>query len=156
MASVHRISVSDGGVPKGAVERAAVGAEGLEGDRQNDRKHHGGPERAVCLFALEVIERLRGEGHPIGPGTTGENLTIEGLDWPRVVPGARLVFDGGVELEISSFTTPCATIRDSFTGLAFGRIKQADHPGESRVYARVIRGGALARGEGVRLVAAGE
>lgn len=151
MARVHQISVSNGGVPKLAVARARIGVNGVEGDRQNDLKHHGGPERAVCLFSLEVIERLRGEGHPIRPGSAGENLTIEGLEWPRVTPGARLVFDGGVELEIASYTKPCATIRDSFEGLKFARIRQEEFPGESRVYARVIREGEVVVGEGVRL-----
>jgi len=155
MARVHQVSVSNGGVPKLAVPLARIDIGGIEGDRQNDLKHHGGPDRAVCLFALEVIERLRGEGHPIGPGTAGENLTLEGLDWPRVVPGARLVFDGGVELEITSYTTPCATIRESFAGLRFARIRQSDHPGESRVYARVVRAGEIFLGEGVRLLEPG-
>lgn len=152
MPILHQISISRGGVPKLPVPNAVVGVEGLEGDVQKDRRHHGGPERAVCLFSLEVINRLRSEGHPIGPGTTGENLTLSGLDWSRVVPGSRLAFEGGVLLEIATFTAPCSTIRNSFTDLKFNRIKEAEHPGESRVYARVLRAGPIARGEEVRLI----
>ena len=72
---------AEGGVPKIPVGAARLGAEGVEGDKQNDLRHHGGPLRAVCIYSLEIIEALQGEGHPIGPGTTGENITISGLDW---------------------------------------------------------------------------
>ena len=67
-ARVHQISISDGGVPKHAVESARITSTGIAGDRQHDTKHHGGPDRAVCLFSLEVIDlpyveaaRARGE-----------------------------------------------------------------------------------------------
>ncbi|MBL8745732.1 MAG: MOSC domain-containing protein [Phycisphaerae bacterium] len=144
---VARINISRGGVPKAPVPRAGITVEGVEGDAQADRKHHGGPDRAVSLFSLELIEKLRGEGHPIAPGTTGENLTISGVDWASISPGARLRFAGGVELEITSFANPCATIRDSFRDLDSRRIKQEFHPGESRLYARVLKPGTIESGE---------
>ena len=75
---VHQVSLSDGGVPKRAVPAAQVTVEGLTGDRQRNRKIHGGPDRAVCLYSLDVIEALRAEGHTIGPGSAGDNLTIAG------------------------------------------------------------------------------
>lgn len=146
---VHQVSVSGGGVPKIGVPGARVFTAGMEGDRQNDTKHHGGPERAVCLFSLERIEQLRAEGNPIVPGSVGENLTIAGIDWAGVTPGGRFAFDGGVVLEVVSFTRPCSTIRDSFQGLEFKRIFQDEHPGWSRVYARVLREGRVTPGEGV-------
>lgn len=144
---ITQINISQGGVPKRPVPAAEVTPDGLSGDRHNDTRHHGGPERAVCLFSREVIDRLRAEGHPITPGSCGENLTIEGIDWSLVTPGVRFEFDGGVVLEVASYSNPCATIRDSFTGLAFQRIRQDLHPGESRVYARVVKGGTLKPGE---------
>ncbi len=148
---VHRLNVSGGGVPKTPVAGARVTREGIAGDVQGDRRYHGGPERAVSLFSLDVIVRLREEGHPIGPGSSGENVTVEGLDWTRVVPGARLVFEGGVVLEVASYCVPCGKIRPSFAGGEIRRIDQRDHPGESRVYARVVSEGALREGEAVRL-----
>lgn len=151
---VVRVNVSNGGVPKLAVERARVSRAGVEGDRQNDLEHHGGPERAVTVSALEIIESIRAEGHPIGPGTTGENLTVSGLDWSRVAPGARLVLEGGVELEVASYAAPCTTIAGSFIDGSSKRISEKIHPGESRVYCRVVAEGEVSRGEGVRLIAA--
>lgn len=151
MPHIHQISISNGGVPKLAVPSARITREGIEGDWQEDRKHHGGPDRAVCLFSLEVIERLRAEGHPITPGSTGENLTISGLDWATLVPGTRLTIGSdttGPILEIVSYTVPCSAIRGSFKDLAYKRIKQELHPGESRVYARVIREGVVRVGDG--------
>ena len=67
-----------GGVPKHAVETLRVTPTGCDGDRQNDLKHHGGPTRAVCLMLESVMKKLISEGHPIGPGTTGENILIQG------------------------------------------------------------------------------
>ncbi len=146
---IHQISISNGGVPKMAVRECRVLKDGLEGDWQHDRKHHGGPERAVCLFSLEVIERLRSEGHPIGPGTTGENLTVSGVEWKRAVPGARVLIGdrGNVELELVSYAAPCSTIRESFRDLDSRRIKEELHAGESRVYARVVREGLVQTGD---------
>ena len=148
---VVQVNVSKGGVPKLPVPSAHVTRGGLSGDRQRDLRYHGGPERAVSCFALEVIERLAGEGHPIAPGSTGENLTLAGLDWTAVRPGARLAFAGGVELEVTDFAAPCPTIRRSFEGGEYERISDKRHPGESRVYCRVLVEGEVRAGENVAL-----
>lgn len=88
---VHQINVSPGGVPKLPVPEAEVMLQGLAGDRQRNRRIHGGPRRALCLYSLEVIDLLRAEGHPIAPGTAGENITISGVDWSDLRPGARIL-----------------------------------------------------------------
>lgn len=146
------IHVSRGGVPKRPIPEAEVTPEGIRGDGHDDPSH-GGPERALCLFSLEVIERLAGEGHPIAPGTTGENLTIAGLRWGLVQPGVRLRI-GEIRVEITRYTTPCKTIRSSFRDGDFHRIHPARHPGQSRVYARVVRPGRVRRGDPVEILPA--
>ena len=145
------INVSRGGVPKRRVSGASVSLLGLEGDGQDDIKHHGGPERAVCVYSLERIHSLQVEGHPIDVGTVGENVTIEGIDWDLVVPGARLRVGNEVLLEIASFTDPCKTIKGSFIDGKFIRIAQKLHPGWSRVYARVLSEGPIRSGDPVQL-----
>ena len=150
---VHQVSVSKGGVPKLPVERATVDHLGLVGDGHDDKVHHGGPDRAVCLYSLDIIERLRAEGHPIFPGSVGENLTVSGLDWEQLRPGSRLRVGDGVLLEVTSYTSPCLTISGSFHDGRFSRISQKTHPGESRVYARVLRRGDVRPGDEVRLLA---
>ena len=149
MATVHQISVSNGGVPKTAVEQAVVTEDGVIGDSQKHKVDHGGPDRALCLFSLEVIAAFQGEGHPIEPGFAGENITISGLDWASIEPGASLAIGPQVKIEITSYTAPCATNAPWFLDGDFTRMLQGRHPGESRVYARVLKGGAIATGDEV-------
>jgi len=149
---IVQLSVSSGGVPKHAVETARVTTLGLEGDAHRNREHHGGPERAICLFAMEAIRDLQAEGHPLVPGTLGENVTVEGLDWTAVQPGARLQLGDEVLLEITRYTTPCFNIRPAFRGGDYSLVSQKRHPGRSRVYARVVTTGTLRRGDPARLV----
>ena len=144
---------SNGGVPKLPVESAAVSGQGMEGDRQRNRRFHGGPDRALCLYSQERIDALGAEGHPIVRGAVGENVTIAGLPWEDVRPGARLTL-GDVEVEVTSFTSPCANIEGAFLEGRFARISQKVHPGWSRVYVRVRRGGSLRVGDPVRLTPA--
>lgn len=151
-----QISTSPGGVPKTAVPEARVSWLGLEGDGHRDREHHGGPERAVCLYALEVIEALQAEGHPIRPGAIGENLTVQGLPWAEVVPGSVLRVGGQVTLQVTRYTSPCANIVDAFADRDHARVSQKRHPGRSRVYARVLSPGTVRTGDPVRLLAGAE
>jgi MOSC domain-containing protein YiiM len=44
---ITQLNVSKGGVPKLSVPSAQVRRDGLEGDAQVDRQHHGGPDRAL-------------------------------------------------------------------------------------------------------------
>jgi MOSC domain-containing protein YiiM len=148
---VHQINVSDGGVPKQPVFEAAVTAQGLAGDRQRNLKVHGGPDRAVCLYSLELIEQLQDEGHPIDPGSAGENLTLAGLAWEKLAPGQQLAIGPEVVLEITSYCAPCEWNARWFREGEYGRISQKKHPGWSRLYAKVLRGGLVRPGDEVRI-----
>lgn len=139
------INSSGGGVPKRPSMVALLNTLGIEGDRHVHRDH-GGPDRAICLYSLELITALQEEGHPIGIGTAGENFTVEGMDWALFVPGSRVAVGREVRLEVTAYTSPCKTIAASFTDGAFKRISQGVHPGWSRVYARVLSPGRAERG----------
>lgn len=143
-ARVFQLNVSPGGVPKRAVAHARLGELGLSGDSVDHPKIHGGPDRAVCLYSLERILALQEEGHEVFPGALGENITTVGLDFADLRPGDRLEM-GEALLEVASYTTPCSTIAAFLSGKP-ERIHHAKHPGWSRVYARVLRGGRLAAG----------
>ena len=136
------INKSAGGVPKVEVFTALITLRGVEGDRHADTKHHGGPDRAICLYSLEHIRALQEEGHPIYPGSTGENLTLAGVGWDLLAPGVSLDV-GDARLMVTSYTTPCRTIRESFDGHHISRISQKLHPGWSRVYAKVLHAGVV-------------
>ena len=148
---IVQISVSRGGVPKTAVPAARVATDGLEGDAHRFT-HHGGPECAVCLYPIESIRRLQAEGHAIEPGSIGENITVAGLDWSVVVPGSHLLLGAEVLVQVTRYTTPCRTIKDVFKNGEFSRVSQKDHPGWSRVYARVMVEGTIRRDDPVRLL----
>ena len=155
-ARVAQISVSAGGVPKCAVPAARVTRRGIEGDVQRNRRLHGGPDRAVCLFSLERIRTLQAEGHPIVPGSIGENVTLEGVDWEAIVPGVRLRLGAEVVVQITDYTAPCANITGSFRDRDVTSVSQRRHPGGSRVYARVLHEGGLASGDPARILSADE
>ena len=149
---IHQLNCSNGGVPKVAIHESRLTETGLECDWQADRRYHGGPERALCLYSLERIEELQAEGHPIFPGSTGENVTISGLDWTSIIPGARLALGDEVLVEVTGFASPCKTIAKSFRGGQFKRISHKTSPGYSRAYVRVLRTGRLAVGQPVRVL----
>jgi MOSC domain-containing protein YiiM len=148
---IAQLSVSLGGVPKQPVPAARVTRLGLEGDAHR-WEHHGGPERAVCLFSQEMIDALALEGHAIAPGTIGENVTVEGIDWSLVTPGVRLRLGAEVVLEVTRYTSPCYKIAPVFLGGDHGRVSQKLNPGWSRVYTRVLVEGSLRAGDPVRVL----
>ena len=149
---IHQLNCSRGGVPKLPVEEAQLTPTGLSGDHQRHPIIHGGPQRALCLYSLEVIQALQAEGHPIYPGSAGENVTIAGLDWVTLAPGRRLTLGDEVVIELTSYANPCRNIKSSFGDGKFKRVSQQQHAGESRLYARVIRTGRLAVGQQVRVL----
>lgn len=150
--TVASINISGGGVPKGRVSGSNLSRLGLQGDDQDDKVHHGGPDRAVCIYSLEKIEALKAEGHPIHPGSVGENLTVKGITWESMMPGVRLKIGDEVVLEVTSFTSPCKTIRRSFIDGRFVRISQKVNPGWSRVYARVLAEGDVQLGDRIEIL----
>ena len=145
------VNTSQGGVPKLPRYQALVTTEGLEGDRQRNLKHHGGPDRAVCLYSFDRIRELQQEGHAVSVGLMGENLTIMGLDWRRLTPGTRVQI-GEVVLALTAFTVPCKNLTSYFEGGEIFRVSQKVHPGWSRVYARVEQSGMVRLGDPVDIV----
>ncbi|MFQ5419437.1 MAG: MOSC domain-containing protein [Anaerolineae bacterium] len=151
-ARIFQLNASNGGVPKMPMRRAEVNLRGITLDEQADKQHHGSPEQALCLFSLERILELQAEGHPIYPGSTGENVTIAGLDWTAVVPGVRLRLGDEALVEITDYATPCHKIRRSFVDEDYGRLSETRHPGWARAYGRVLQIGRLHIGDAVSLI----
>jgi MOSC domain-containing protein YiiM/GNAT superfamily N-acetyltransferase len=154
-AGVVQVNVSPGGVPKLPVDEARVGRDGLVGDAHDHDAVHGGPHRAVCLFAIEAIERVRADGHPgMGPGAVGENVTTVGIELALLEIGTRLAIGGEVVLEISGPANPCDVIKGAFVAGRSGRISILLHPSDSRMYARVEREGVVRPGDPIRILPA--
>jgi MOSC domain-containing protein YiiM len=142
-----------GGVPKQPVASARVTSSGVAGDKQRNRRFHGGPLRAVSLYSHEHIQVLQAEGHPITPGSTGENLTIGGLDWVALNVGDQLQIGDQLRIEITGYAAPCSNIIASFAGGEITRISQKLHPGWSRLYAKVLADAEARVGDVVAVVA---
>lgn len=146
---VTQLSRSGGGVPKLAVDAVDVDFGGVVGDIQRTRVHHGRPWQALCLFADEVIDQLRAEGHPIERGSVGENITVGGLDWAAMRPGVRIRV-GTVLAHVQAFATPCRSTAASFLGGDFNRMN-IDRGPVSRVYATVLEPGRIVSGDTIEL-----
>jgi MOSC domain-containing protein YiiM len=154
--TVAQINTSDGGVPKRPVplSETTISWDGLAGDVQGDRKHHGRPFQAVSLWSAEVIDGLAREGHPISAGLAGENLTVTGVDWGSLRPGS-LLRAGTALLEISFPATPCHKQAQWFADGDFDRILHDRNPALTRWYAWVREPGVVRPGDEVVVQAIG-
>jgi MOSC domain-containing protein YiiM len=146
--TVAQINTSGGGVPKRPVPsgEVTIGWDGVAGDVQADRKHHGRPFQAVSLWSVEVIAGLAEDGHPIAPGCAGENLTLAGVDWASLRPGTR-VRAGTAVLEISYPAVPCHKQTGWFSDGDFNRISHERNPALVRWYAWVREPGEVHIGD---------
>ena len=140
-----------GGVPKHPVDSLSILTKGCLGDKQNDLKHHGGPSRAVCIFQDNIVALLENSGHPIKPGSTGENILISGTEIGELKPGTILK-NRNVELKITTAATPCKTISASFTNGEFILISDKKYPYFTRWYAKVISEGEISLGENMEII----
>ena len=158
LGTVVSVNGNEGGVPKAPIGRSYVRERGIDGDRQADLKHHGGPRQAVCLYAVEAIERVRADGHQAFPGSYGENLTLMGIDWAGLRGGETLEIGPSGEgplLRLTDDATPCSKQARWFVDGRIGRISITAYPADIRWYASVIREGPVAAGDEVRLIRAG-
>jgi MOSC domain-containing protein YiiM len=85
-----------------------VGPLGLAGDEHADTTNHGGPERAVLMYAEEHYAEWRDELSldELPYGAFAENLTVHGLTEADVCIGDSLRV-GGVVLQVACPRAPC-------------------------------------------------
>jgi MOSC domain-containing protein YiiM len=155
-ARIASVNISTGGVPKLPVEGAWVGSRGLAGDGHNEPEpSHGGPDKAVCLYAVESIARVGADGHTAFPGAFGENLTLQGIELLTLASGDRLAIgDAGVVIQLTERSEPCQTIAHWFVDRRIARIGSPQHPEDARWYARVLREGTVRTGDRVERLTA--
>lgn len=128
--------------------RVRLGREGLTGDAQGDRKHHGGPEKALHHYAFEHY------GHwlqAIGlreilnrPGAFGENLSTRGLTEADVAVGDTFRV-GSAVIQVSQGRQPCWKLNIRFGQPDLAR--QVQDSGRTGWYYRVIEEGAIEAGD---------
>ncbi len=148
--TVESLQASGGGVPKSTIAVAEIGPGGVSVDVQGNRKNHGRPWQAICLYSSDLLDALRSEGHPIDAGSAGENITISGVDWARLRGGLTITI-GEVRLRTSSPAAPCHKIGDFFVDRHWNRIDHTERPGWARWYASVLAGGTVRPGDSVTI-----
>jgi MOSC domain-containing protein YiiM len=143
--TILAVCIGPGGIPKQSVSEARATASGLVGDKQRYTKIHGGPNRALCLFSSADYASLRRDGVACeNPGSFGENVLVEGLDFTQLLPGDHLQLGDEVEIELFDVREPCGTLKSvdaRFPNLMLGR---------SGFVCRVLREGLLRPGMRVR------
>ena len=144
--TLTQVNVSEGGMPKLPVPAAKVARDGVEGDWQKNRKYHGGPNRAVCIFSEELYEWLRDKGIDLKNGSVGENFTTRGLELNQLNKGDRLRIGDACIIEITDVRIPCSSLKKW----------DADLPelivGRSGWVAKVIEEGEVKPGDSIEMV----
>lgn len=146
------------GILSGIVKEAltgpvTLGPEGLAGDQQGDRQHHGGPEKALHLYPAEHYARLATHRPALaagmGPGALGENLSTTGWNEATVCVGDIFRL-GRCLIQVSQPRQPCWKInrRLGEEGLA----RYIAEGGITGWYFRVLEGGMLHPGDRFELV----
>jgi MOSC domain-containing protein YiiM len=142
---VVSINVSEGGIPKLPVESIFVGQAGLQRDGHHHEKHRR-PEQAVCLQDIEKLEEMSALGYALGPGTTGENLTVRNLDVNNLPLGTILEFSSGLRIELTKVRKPCYVLDQIHPQL------KVDILGRCGAYARVLQEGFVHVHDPIRVV----
>jgi len=109
--TLAQLNVSNGGMPKTAVLFAHVSRDGVAGDWQRNRKYHGGPDRAVCLYSEELYAELRAEGVDLVNGAVGENFTTRGVNLQHLARGDRLRIGADCVIELTNIRVPCRSLK---------------------------------------------
>jgi len=102
---------------------------------------HGGKDKAICIWSLEIIQLLQSEGHRVYIGTCGENMTVAGLGkhWKKLKPGMR-AWVGDALLEFTEPASPCKKQISHFKNGNYFRITHKD-PTICRWYCEVVQPG---------------
>ena len=124
-----------------------AGPLGLDGDEQADKKHHGGPDKAIHAYAVTHLpgwaDELPAQAEHFGPGAFGENLVIEGASEADICLGDRWRI-GSALVEVSQGRQPCWKLNWRFEVNDMAR--RVQESGRTGWYFRVIEPGLIAAG----------
>lgn len=113
----------------------------FEGDGQADLKHHGGRDKAVCVYAFEHYPYWEQElSQPLPYGVFGENLTITGLLESDVCIG-NIYKIGGTLVQVTQPRQPCYKLSYRYNRKDFPLLVQ--DTGFTGFYVRVLQEGTI-------------
>jgi MOSC domain-containing protein YiiM len=130
--------------------RIAVRGVNLDGDEQADRRAHGGPDKAVYVYAIEDTRWWEKQiGRPLSYGNFGENLTTQGIDVNDALIGEHWKI-GTTVLEVSEPRVPCWRLGVRMNDKLFPRrFTEALRPGS---YLRIVVEGDVGAGDEIRII----
>ncbi len=124
---------------------------GLTGDEQADLAHHGGPDKAACIYAYANYPFWEKElGISLPPSAFGENLTVDGPLTEADVHIGDIYRMGGALVQVCQPRVPCYKINRKFG--RDGVTERIVANGMSGYYLRVLEEGALQAGDSITLM----
>jgi len=122
----------------------------FEGDGQADLAHHGGREKAVCVYPYEHYPFWEKElQKPLGYGAFGENLTTTGLLESDVCIGDIFRL-GEAIVQVSQPRQPCYKLSVKYGAPDMPlKVQQTGYTG---FYFRVLEEGAASKADGLTLL----
>ena len=118
---------------------------GVVGDAHADDWH-----RQVSLLALESIEKMRGLGLNVGPGSFAENLTTQGVNLLSLPLDSQVRVGNEIVLEITQHGKVChdrCAIYHQVGGCVMPR---------EGIFAKVIKGGQVKAGDTIKTMEAND
>jgi MOSC domain-containing protein YiiM len=129
--------------------QVAVTELGLEGDRQCDTRHHGGPDKALYAYAAEDAAWWADElDREIPAGLFGDNLQTAGIDVTGALIGERWRIGDpghGILVEVRMPRTPCENLSARMGDPDFHKRFQAT--GRVGAYLKVVETGSIEAGD---------
>lgn len=141
------------GIDKAVVQHAYLDFDGFKGDDVADKKHHGGADRAVCVYPREHYdywEETFGSALPAAP--FGENITVTHMTEKEVCIG-DIYRIGETVIQVTQGRMPCVTINKQTKNNEL--LKQMIETGYTGYLCRVIEPGGITSGTEVELVERG-
>jgi MOSC domain-containing protein YiiM len=123
---------------------------GFDGDGVGDRKHHGGEDKAVCVYSLDHYAYWSSMLGIEMPGAAfGENLSVVGMREEAVCIG-EIYAIGTAVAQVSQPRQPCGTLAARYGRSDFAKLV-ADS-GRTGFYFRVLTEGQVKSGDTLTLM----
>jgi len=123
---------------------------GFEGDGVSDLKHHGGTDKAVCVYSLDHYPYWEAVLGITMPGAAfGENLSVSGMAEEDICIGDSFRI-GTAVVQVSQPRQPCRTL-----AARYGRddlVKQVVDSGRTGFYFKVLTEGRVQAGDRINLL----
>jgi MOSC domain-containing protein YiiM len=127
--------------------------DNLDGDRQADRRVHGGPTRAVLVYGADHYGPWAEEiGRELPYGSFGENFTVSGFDEATARLG-DVYRVGPTVIQLTQHRGPCYKLQ--YRTEVPDMIDRVLENGRGGIYARVLEAGLVQVGDQVELLRRG-